>query len=158
MLHSKPPALRHLFTLEAQLAPSLDAGDGPLGRRTLNAVSEGRFYGERLNGRINPGTGDWMLTRNGIRLVDARIVLLCDNGAVVHMSYGGRIWFDDAALPALADLSTRHLIDPSRYYFRTNPVFETGDPTYRWLNGVVGIGTGRLIEGGGVAYDVFEIG
>ena len=54
--------------------PSLDAGDGPLGRRVLNAVSEGRFYGHRLKGRINPGTGDWMLTRNGIRVVDARIV------------------------------------------------------------------------------------
>jgi hypothetical protein len=68
-----------------------------------------------------------MLTRNGIRLVDARIVLLCENGAVAHMSYGGRIWFADAVLPALANLSPCHLIDPSRYYFRTNPVFETGD-------------------------------
>ena len=157
MVDIKPPALRHLFTLEAQLAPSLDAGDGPLGRRALNGVSEGRFYGERLNGRINPGTGDWMLTRGGIRVVDARIVLLCENGAVVHMSYGGRIWFDDAALPALADVSTRHLIDPSRYYFRTTPVFETGHPNYKWLNGVVCVGNGHLIEGGGVAYEVFEV-
>jgi len=98
-----------------------------------------------------------MLTRNGIRVVDARIVLLCDDNAVIHMSYGGRIWFDDAVLPALANLSTRHLIDPSRYYFLTNPVFETGHQKYQWLNKVVGIGTGRLIEGGGVAYDVFEV-
>ncbi len=52
----------------------------------------------------------------------------------------------------------RHLIDPSRYYFRTNPVFETGHQNYRWLNGVVSIGNGRLVEGGGVAYDVFEVG
>ena len=105
MFDIKPPALRHLFTLEAALAPSLDAGEGPLGRRVLNAVSEGRFYGERLNGRINPGTGDWMLTRNGIRVVDARVVLLCDDNAIIHMSYGGRIWFDDAVLPALGQSS-----------------------------------------------------
>ena len=122
MVNIKPPAFQHLFTLEAALAPSLDAGEGPLGRRVLNAVSEGRFYGERLKGRINPGTGDWMLTRNGIRIVDARIVLLCDDNAIIHMSYGGRIWFDDAVLPALANPATRHLIDPSQYYFRTNPV------------------------------------
>ena len=90
MVNIKPPAFQHLFTLEAALAPSLDAGEGPLGRRVLNAVSEGRFYGERLKGRINPGTGDWMLTRNGIRIVDARIVLLCDDDAIIHMSYGGK--------------------------------------------------------------------
>lgn len=58
MVNIKPPAFQYLFTLEAALAPSLDAGEGPLGRRVLNAVSEGRFYGERLKGRINPGTGD----------------------------------------------------------------------------------------------------
>jgi hypothetical protein len=151
------PALRHLFTLEADLAASLDAGDGPLGRRTLNAVAQGRFHGDRLNGRVNPGTGDWMLTRNGMRVVDARLVLIADDGALIHMSYGGRIWFDDAVLPALSDLETRHTIDPSRYYFRTAPMFETGHPRYRWLNGVVSIGVGRLIVGGGVAYDVFEV-
>ena len=80
-----------------------------------------------------------------------------DDDAIIHMSYGGRIWFDEAVLPALGNTETRHLIDPSRYYFRTNPVFETGHQKYLWLNGVVGIGNGRLIEGGGVAYDVFEV-
>ena len=157
MVDIKPPAFQHLFTLEAELMPSLDAGDGPLGRRVLNAVHEGCFYGHRLKGRINPGTGDWMLTRNGIRVVDARIVLQCDDDAIIHMSYGGRIWFDEAVLPALGNTETRHLIDPSRYYFRTNPVFETGHQKYLWLNSVVGIGNGRLIKGGGVAYDVFEV-
>ena len=157
MEDTTPPTLRHLLTLEASLAPSLDAGDGPLGRRTLNAVAEGRFHGARLNGRIHPGTGDWMLTRQKIRVVDARIVLMTDDGALVHMMYGGRIWFDDAVVPALADLRTRHLIDRSRYYFRTAPMFETGHADYLWLNGVVSVGVGRLREGGGVAYDVYEV-
>ncbi len=152
-----PPKLRHLLTMEAQLAPSLDAGDGPLGRRSLNAVSEGHFRGERLNGHINPGTGDWIMTRHKVRVVDARIVLITDDGALIHMMYGGRIWFDDDVAPALANLKTRHLVDPSRYYFRTAPMFETGHPKYLWLNGVVSVGAGRLIEAGGVAYDVFEI-
>jgi uncharacterized protein DUF3237 len=157
MTDVRPPDLKHLFTLEALLAPSLDAGEGPHGRRTLNAVSEGRFFGERLNGRINPGTGDWMLTRNGIRVVDARLVLMTADGAVIHMMYGGRIRFDQAVAPLLADLEGRHRIDPSRYYFRTTPTFETGHPDYLWLNGIVSLGVGRLIERGGVAYDVFEM-
>ncbi|MFT4194668.1 DUF3237 domain-containing protein [Ottowia sp.] len=150
------PTLRHLFTLEAQLAPPLDAGEGPLGRRTLSAVAEGRFSGPRLRGCVNPGTGDWMLTRGDIRVVDARISLITDDGALIHMSYGGRLLFDREALTALADRSSRHLIDPSRYYFRTTPLFETGHAAYLWLNRIVSIGVGRLIAGG-VAYDVFEV-
>jgi hypothetical protein len=36
-------------------------------------------------------------------------------------------------------------------------LFETGAARYAWLNGIVAVGSGRLIEGGGVAYDVFEL-
>lgn len=150
------PTLCHLFTLEARLAAPLDAGDGPLGRRTLNAVSQGRFSGSRLSGHIHPGTGDWMLARADIRIIDARITLITEDGALIHMRYGGRLRFDRDALAELADPSTRHLVDPSRYYFRTVPEFETGHPAYRWLNGLVSVGVGRLIEGG-VAYEVFEV-
>jgi hypothetical protein len=151
------PAFTHLFSMSADLAPSLDAGEGPLGRRALNAVSRGRFDGARLNGEINPGTGDWMLTRNGIRVVDARVVLRTDDGALIHMSYGGRIMIPSELMDDVRDLSRRHHIDPARYYFRTTPVFETGAEKYSWINGIVSIGFGRLAEGGGVAYDVFEV-
>jgi len=151
------PGLAHLFTMRATLAPGLDGGEGPLGRRTLNAVAKGDFLGERLRGEINPGTGDWMLTRNNLRVVDARVVLRTDDGALIHMSYGGRIMFPDDLGDAVRDASTRHLIDPSRYYFRTTPLFETGAKRYAWINGIVAVGSGRLIEGGGVAYDVFEL-
>lgn len=98
-----------------------------------------------------------MLTRNNIRVVDARVVLRTDDGALIHMSYGGRIMFPDELGEAIRDPSRRHLIDPSRYYFRTTPLFETGAPRYGWINGIVAIGCGRMIEGGGVAYDVFEL-
>lgn len=150
------PQFRHLISLEARLAASLDSGLGPLGRRVLNIASEGRFFGDRLNGSINPGTGDWMLTREKIRIVDARLVLMTDDGAVIHMTYGGRICFDDEIAKEIADPATRHLVDSSRYYFRTTPTFETGHPSYLWLNTIVSIGIGRLIEGG-VAYEVFEL-
>jgi hypothetical protein len=36
-------------------------------------------------------------------------------------------------------------------------LFETGAAGYAWLNGIVAVGSGRLTEGGGVAYDVFEL-
>ncbi|WP_422060279.1 DUF3237 domain-containing protein [Sphingopyxis sp.] len=151
-----PIELAHLFTLRAELAAGLDAGDGPLGRRTLNAVQQGWFEGDRLKGTVNPGTGDWMLTRNDIRVVDARLVLQTDDGALIHMSYGGRIVFPQEVLGEMRDPKRRHLVDPSRYYFRTNPVFETGSPAYCWLNRIVSIARGELVEGG-VKYEVYEL-
>ena len=151
-----PPGLVHLFSMRATLAQSLDGGDGPLGRRTLNTVAKGEFKGERLRGEINPGSGDWMLTRNKIRVIDARVVLRTDDGALIHMSYGGRATFPDRLEPSLRDAAKRHLIDPAEYYFRTAPSFETGATQYDWINGIVAVGSGRLIEGG-VAYDVFEM-
>lgn len=150
------PSLLHLFTLEAELSSTLDAGEGPLGRRVLNAVSRGTFSGPRMKGTLHPGTGDWMLTRGGIHIVDARLVLLTDDGARIHMTYGGRIRFDSDVVPLLRDPERRHLIDPGRYYFRTQPVFETGSPDHAWLNGVIALGTGRLTPRG-VAYEVFEV-
>lgn len=95
-------------------------------------------------------------SRQRIRIVDARLVLVTDDDAIIHMSYGGRIHFDDSVASELADPARRHLVDSSRYYFRTTPTFETGHPNQLWLNGIVSVGIGRMIERG-VAYDVFEL-
>jgi len=67
-------------------------------------------------------------TRNNVCVVDARVVLRTDNGALIHINYGGRIMFPDVLERALRDMSSRNLIDPGRYYFRTTPMFETGVP------------------------------
>ena len=39
-------------------------------------------------------------------------------------------------------------MDPARYYFRTNPLFEIGAKQYAWLNDIVCVGTGYLVQGG----------
>ncbi|MFC9247716.1 DUF3237 family protein [Streptomyces sp. NPDC057136] len=57
---------------------------------------------------------------------------------------------------ALSDPAERLRIDPARYYFRTTPVFETGAETYAWLNGIICIGSGYLVEGG-IAYKVSRV-
>jgi hypothetical protein len=41
-------------------------------------------------------------------------------------------------------------------YFRTSPVFETGDPRYLWLNDIVAVAMGGSISNG-VKYDIFEV-
>jgi hypothetical protein len=56
----------------------------------------------------------------------------------------------------MADPAQRYGIDPADYYFRTNPLFETGAEQYTWLNDIVCVGSGYLIEGG-IAYKVSAV-
>src|SRR5262249_1275895 len=118
----RAPALTHLFTMRALLEAPLDSGEGPLGRRSFNRVSSGTFEGDRLRGEVISGSGDWMMTRGGIRVLDARVALRADDCALIHMAYAGRGMFPEELTPDLLDLKRRHLIDPARYYFRSLPV------------------------------------
>lgn len=40
-------------------------------------------------------------------------------------------------------LASGEVVDASEYYFRTTPIFETGSPDYKWLNGIVAIAAGE---------------
>jgi hypothetical protein len=130
-----------------------------LGRRILNAVGTGVFEGPKLRGELIAGTGDWMLVRrDGVRVIDARVVLRTDDDAIIHMSYGGRFAASPDVLAEMArDRDNRHLVSRSRYYMRTTPTFETGAPAYAWLNDVMCVASGWLTEGGGVAYAVYQV-
>jgi Protein of unknown function (DUF3237) len=48
------------------------------------------------------------------------------------------------------------VIDPTSYYFRINPLFETAAAKYDWINHVVGVGIGRRRADGPI-YSVFEV-
>src|SRR3954451_24887401 len=81
-----------LFTLRGELGAREDAGPGPVGSRSYNAVVRGAVEGPKLRGQVLPGSADWMLVRpDGAMEMDARVVLKTDDGSVIHMSYGGRI-------------------------------------------------------------------
>jgi Protein of unknown function (DUF3237) len=57
------------------------------------------------------------------------------------LTYGGR-WITPPELRAdMADPAKRHQIDPARYCFRTDPLFETGAQPYAWLNDIVCVGS-----------------
>ena len=148
---------RHLFDLVVDLNPRLDIGAGPLGRRTLFGSAGGTFQGPRLRGEVLPGGGDWALFRaDGAMTLDVRLTLRADDGALVHMTYSGR-WVVPPDLRAdLADPAKRYHVDPARYYFRTNPLFETGAQQYAWLNDIVCVGSGYLVDGG-IAYKVAQV-
>jgi hypothetical protein len=147
--------VEYLFDMVADLEERLDMGRGPIGRRVYDRVRRGTFAGPRLRGEVVAGGGDWALFRSdGVVAIDARVALRTDDDALIHMTYGGRVVIPDDVRPRMADPTVRHTVDPGDYYFRTNPVFETGSEKYGWLNGIVAVGHGYLIENGGVAYRV----
>jgi hypothetical protein len=124
----------------------------------LQAASGGEFAGPRLRGTVLPGSADWMLIRkDGAMVIDARTILQADDGATIHMIYGGRAVFPANMMVDVRDPARRHLIDPASYYFRTTPVFETGAPAYTWLNDIVCVASARLTELG-LDYQVFQVG
>jgi hypothetical protein len=150
-------SLAHLFSLSAGIGSSDDTGGSPLGRRIRDSVGEGSFSGARLRGQVLPGSADWRLIRSDVTsIVDARVMLRTDDGALIYMTYGGRVVVPPELLAEVRDPIRRHLVDPAAYYFRTAPTFETGAESYRWLNNIVCIGTGRLTARG-VDYDIFEV-
>jgi hypothetical protein len=146
-----------LFDIVVDLHPREEIGDGGLGRRVFFGAAGGRFDGPDLRGEVLPGGGDWALFRaDGVMSLDVRLNLRTDDGALIKMTYGGR-WATPADLRSeMADPKARAAVDPSRYYFRTNPLFETGAAPYAWLNDIVCVGIGYLVDGG-VAYKVFRV-
>jgi hypothetical protein len=47
-------------------------------------------------------------------------------------------------------------VDPSAYYLRSTPVFETAAEQYSWLNQIVAVGIGTRIPTG-LKYTVYSI-
>ena len=146
---------RHLFTLTLQVPRVVDLGVTPNGHRRIATVSGGTFKGERLNGTVQaPPGGDWILVRtDGTMVLDVRLTLETDDKQLVFMSYHG---LRHGPKDVIARLNAGEAVDPSTYYFRSTPVFETASQKYDWLNRIIAVATGRR-EATGPIYEVFEV-
>ncbi len=152
--------LEFMFEVRAQIGRPQAIGKSPNGVRTIMPVLGGTLRGPALNGEILPEAGaDWALIRpDGSIVLDVRSVIKADNGDRIYTSYGGRMWADTKAGMDLAlDMGKG---DPEtgkdEYYFRINPVYETGSETYNWLNNIIAVGTGQS-GAGGIVYQVYRV-
>ncbi len=146
-----------LLDVVIDLNAPLHIGEGPFGRRVVFGAAGGTFEGPQLHGEVVAGGGDWALFRpDGTMSLDVRLTLRTHDDALLHLTYGGR-WVTPPELRAeIADPGRRYEIDPARYYFRTTVLFETGAARYAWLNDIVCVGSGYLIDGG-IAYRLFRV-
>jgi hypothetical protein len=148
-------ASRPLFTLHIHLHPFQVLGATPVGHRRIAPVSGGAFSGDRLRGTVLPHAGsDWLLERaDGSFQQDVRLTLETDDGALIGMTYRG---VRHSSPEVAARLARGEHVEPSEYYLRTAPFFETASLQHGWLNTIVAIGVGRRVPNG-ATYDVFEI-
>ena len=146
---------RHLFTITMKLAPTLELGDTPAGKRRVFTVSSGQFIGDRLRGEVLPQAGsDLLLVRqDGSAQLDVRLILRSDDGALILMTYRG---VRHAAEEVNARIARGEQVAASDYYLRTAPFFETSSSKYAWLNEIVSVAVGQR-QPDGVSYEVFEI-
>ena len=144
-----------LFEIELTVGPPEDVGATPHGLRRIVAVTGGRFEGPELRGTVAPAPGgDWLLQRaDGVFELDVRVTLRTDDGARIYMTYRG---LRDAPPEIAARLAAGETVDPSEYYFRTAPSFETASEKYSWLNRILAIGVGDRRPSGPL-YRVFRI-
>jgi len=136
------PELVPLCSIDIVMGESQLVGDGPAGFRVVAEVGSGRVSGDRITGTLaGRAMADWIVVNGGVATVDVRGVLQTDDGALIYVTYGGRI-----------DMSGGALTEP----IYVAPRFETSDERYRWLNLVQAVGIGKL-DGEDLHYDWFEV-
>lgn len=146
--------LEALLKAEITLAPAQELGEAPLGRRRIIPITGGRFRGARLSGKVLPGGADWQIVcADGLSQLEARYTLETDDGALIYVRNVG---LRHGPADVLAKLAVGEPVDPSRYYMRTTPSFETGAERYRWLNRIVCVATG-VRRKDAVELDVYEV-
>jgi hypothetical protein len=139
----------------AQLKAPVDFGPGPIGHRMFVEATHGDIEGGRIKGKLVSGGGDWItLGSDGFGRLDVRTQIVTDDGASIYAQYQGILELNGATMNALGTAGPTEFED---HYFRTTPRFETGDERYLWLTNSVFVGTGHLLPGLVVEYDLYRV-
>ena len=134
-----------LYTAKYELGETHLIGPNKPQGRTVGEVRSAVFTGERLNATLaGVAAADWMLRTGDVGDIDVRLTMRTDDGALIYVTYGGRISFDD----------------PAGMFAMVAPRFETGDERYVWLNRIQAVGMGQLLidaSGARLEYEVYEV-
>lgn len=151
-----PLTTAHLLTLTLQVdfAGMLNIGETAGGRRRIAPIFGGAFEGPRLKGAVLPGGADWVINRpDGVMVIDVRITLKTDDGALIYCTYQGRF---RAPPEPMARFSRGAMLADHEYMLRILARFETGAAQYAWLNDALVVGSGRQTATGPI-YTLHEV-
>jgi hypothetical protein len=144
---------RPLFVLREAVPPLIVIGHTPNAFRRIGVVQGGSFEGERLSGEVVTGNG-WQAVRTDSCIkLDVRLVLKTTDGELIVMTY---TCLRPGPPSVIEKLDRGEPVDPTSYYFRMNPMFETSSKKYDWMNRIIAIGTGERRADRPV-YSIFEV-
>jgi hypothetical protein len=81
------------------------------------------------------------------------LVLKTKDDALICMTYQG---VRHGPPDVVERIEKGEAVDPTSYYFRINPLFDTAAAKYDWINRVVGVGIGHRRADGPIC-SVFEV-
>jgi hypothetical protein len=144
---------RPLFRLREAVPPLVVVGQTPNAFRRIGIITGGSFEGDRLSGEVLTGN-DWQDVRKDSCIkLDVRLVLRTTDGALIVMTYQCL----RAGTPDVMErLDKGEDVDPTSYYFRMNPMFETSSKKYDWMNRIIAVGVGHRPPDGPL-YSIFEV-
>ena len=135
------PTLDFIFRIRLELGVRQKFGPMPRGSvRGFVAAAGGTVEGPRLTGRVVPNSGgDWATYRSDYTVeFDARYMLEANDGTAIYMTNRG---FRHAPPGTAARMEALDTVDPSHYYMRMTPVFETPVGKHDWLTRTVIVGS-----------------
>lgn len=146
-----------LFNIRVTLRDPLNVGISYAGHRIIYDVESGIVEGEKVKGKLKPSGGDWVIRHpNGTFTLDVKICIETDDGAMIFLSWRGRLVIPEHLIGKVISKDTCDEVDKDEYYFRNLIMIETGDERYQWLNNIVAISQGQLIPEG-IQYYVMEV-
>ena len=143
-----------LFIFQIEVKPPSIIGATPGYDRRIGEIAGGSFEGEKLRGKILSGGSDWQSLRaDGATTINVRLVMQTDDGELIGMTYLGMRHGPKEVLDRIA---RGEKVNPTEYYMRVTPYFETASQKYGWLNRIVSVAYGHRMAGGAI-YHVFEV-
>lgn len=141
------PGFEFIFAAEGKLADPIQFGDTYEGARRMIPILDGHFAGPDIRGTfMSTGAADWQHTRlDGVTQAEATYAIKTDDGVIIQVDNYGLRFGPDAVMKRLA---AGEDVDPSEYYFRTNPRFKAPVGKYDWLNRGIFIATGARAPNG----------
>jgi hypothetical protein len=147
--------LEFLATVWVTLRAPEVIGEVPQGLRMNYFITDGGCAGPRLNARILPEGGDWMLIqRDGVAIPGVRTTWKTDDGALLYGEYSGV--FELGPDGYANSLAGRY---PELPVVQLAPRFVTTDHRYAWLNRKQLLGVGAVqMNRLRVEYDLYATG
>jgi len=127
------PSLEYLCAVDVSFGEVVTATT-PTGTRMLFPATGGSVDGPRLRGEIVPGSIDWVTVGDdGIGRVDVHAMIRTHDDAVVQLTASGRTVLGNHAAAFLRGDE----VSGDAAYIRICPLFDSADPRYAWLSGIV---------------------